>query len=302
MADTLDIEAIIQSTYHTGLLPQIANSQTHQRVDILRRFDVVRGARVLEIGCGQGDFTVVLAAAVGNEGHVTAVDPASLDYGSPQTLGQAQGEISAGPLGSRITWIQEDPIKFLSSLSTSGSPAFDLIVFANSLWYFSSPAQIQSTLTAAAKHSKHIAIAEYSLHASPSLQPAGAALPHMYAAYAQGALEVYKPTSESNIRTVISPRAITSLAEQDGLLKLVKEELMTPAPEVDDARWETSRVASKAFVEEINETLKGDEHQRERNLVLSLRDSMLSAMADLPGGKKDIRMMDVWCATFQSSM
>lgn len=56
---------------------------------------------MLEIGCGQGerpdehrflqllidkhetagDMTAVLAVVVGSEGHVTAIDPASADYG-----------------------------------------------------------------------------------------------------------------------------------------------------------------------------------------------------------------------------
>lgn len=39
------------------------------------------GKRVLEIGCGQGDCTAVLADRVGPNGHVTGVDPGPLDYG-----------------------------------------------------------------------------------------------------------------------------------------------------------------------------------------------------------------------------
>lgn len=60
---------------------KIALSQTKHRLEILARFDVAPGSNVLEVGCGQGDFTVVLAAAVGDTGRITAVDPASLDYG-----------------------------------------------------------------------------------------------------------------------------------------------------------------------------------------------------------------------------
>ena len=36
---------------------------------------------MLEIGCGQGDTTVVLADAVGENGSVVALDPGSPDYG-----------------------------------------------------------------------------------------------------------------------------------------------------------------------------------------------------------------------------
>jgi len=40
------------------------------------------GSKVLELGCGQGDCTTVLATTVGGEGSVVAVDPAELDYGT----------------------------------------------------------------------------------------------------------------------------------------------------------------------------------------------------------------------------
>ena len=43
---------------------------------------IPEGAKVLELGCGQGDTTAVLAALVGEAGKVTGVDPASLDYGT----------------------------------------------------------------------------------------------------------------------------------------------------------------------------------------------------------------------------
>jgi predicted methyltransferase len=56
--------------------------QTEHRIAILSRWNAHwEGANVLEIGCGQGDFTAVLAEAVGANGHVTAVDPGALTYG-----------------------------------------------------------------------------------------------------------------------------------------------------------------------------------------------------------------------------
>lgn len=54
----------------------------------------LEGAKVLELGCGQGDSTAVLAAIVGSAGHVTGVDPGSLDYGEvPLTFGLTINEI-----------------------------------------------------------------------------------------------------------------------------------------------------------------------------------------------------------------
>ena len=57
--------------------------QIQHRIDLITRWGIAAGENVLEIGCGQGDTTITLAAAVGEAGKVTAVDPASLDYGEP---------------------------------------------------------------------------------------------------------------------------------------------------------------------------------------------------------------------------
>ena len=56
------------------------------RVELVSFWDVKPGSRVLELGCGQGDCTVVIADAVGENGHVDAVDPGAPDYGEPRPL------------------------------------------------------------------------------------------------------------------------------------------------------------------------------------------------------------------------
>lgn len=57
-------------------------AQMEHRVDLVQYWDIQPGSRVLEIGCGQGDTTTVLADAVGEHGHVDAIDPGSPDYGT----------------------------------------------------------------------------------------------------------------------------------------------------------------------------------------------------------------------------
>jgi hypothetical protein len=59
------------------------NAQEKHRLTLVSFWDITPGSRVLEIGCGQGDCTVVLADAVGENGHVDAVDPGAPDYGMP---------------------------------------------------------------------------------------------------------------------------------------------------------------------------------------------------------------------------
>ena len=76
-----DLDAIAELYPHSPKHFAVARAQIQQRADLVRFWDVKPGEKVLEIGCGQGDCTVVLATAVGEEGSVTAVDPASLDYG-----------------------------------------------------------------------------------------------------------------------------------------------------------------------------------------------------------------------------
>lgn len=53
------------------------------RQELINLWGILPGSTVLEIGPGQGDFTVALADALGPKGRVVAVDPAPLDQGKP---------------------------------------------------------------------------------------------------------------------------------------------------------------------------------------------------------------------------
>lgn len=82
MAEQLDAEAIARLSLHDPKHFKIQHAQTFHRVALLQEWLIPAGSNVLELGCGQGDCTTVLATAVGDQGSVTAVDPADLDYGT----------------------------------------------------------------------------------------------------------------------------------------------------------------------------------------------------------------------------
>ncbi|KAJ7637622.1 putative SAM-dependent methyltransferase [Mycena polygramma] len=263
-------------------------TQAQYRLDLVAKWPITNGSRVLELGCGQGDATLALAEAVGETGHVDAVDPAHLDYGSPKTLGQAQDTISAGPLGKRIAWIQAEPLAFLSA--NPDAPRYDVAILAHSLWYFATPALILETLRALATRARHVCIAEWSL----SCAEGTSGTTHLLAVLTQAAMECRNPASESNVRTVVSPARIKELAAQAGLV-LQTEALVTPGAEMYDGRWETDVIVRKKFVEDVEEFIKDD---REKAVVYALKDAVEASLARV-GGMKGVGTMDGWVATFE---
>ena len=82
MSTQLDTESIARLSLHDLTNFGIQHSQTLHRLAILQHWRISTGSKVLELGCGQGDCTTVLASAVGEQCKVVAVDPAELDYGT----------------------------------------------------------------------------------------------------------------------------------------------------------------------------------------------------------------------------
>ncbi|RAL00574.1 class I SAM-dependent methyltransferase [Aspergillus ibericus CBS 121593] len=289
MSTQLDAASIARISLHDPIHFRIQHSQTIHRLALLQHWNIPTDSNVLELGCGQGDCTTVLANAVGEQGKVVAVDPADLDYGAPYTLGQAQGHISEGPLGKQITWVQQTPQDYLSSLPDS--TVFDTTVLAHSLWYFASPAVILSTFQALKQHSKRLLLAEWSLVAThPSAQP------HVLAALTQAALECRKKDSVSNVRTVLGPKRLTQLALAAGW-RLQKETRVQADEGLLDGQWEVAACLSSSFEREVQEQVRDE---RERAVVLAARDACEASLEGISGGRKGVRSMDVWVASFVS--
>ncbi|KAK0432464.1 S-adenosyl-L-methionine-dependent methyltransferase [Armillaria borealis] len=233
---------------------------TEHRLAILSKWDIPKGSRVLELGCGQGDCTAVLAELVGPNGHVTAVDPGYLDYW----------------FGRVFTWKHADPIEFLKN----DDGEYDIAVLVLCTWYFASPKVLSDMLLTLAKSKvDKVCIAEWSLSSTQ-------AQCHILAALAQAALQYHKPSSSSNIRTLFSPAVLEASAIEAGL-KLQSSTILIPADNVLDGVWEVQMVLGAAFMKDLDSFVKDDRQKRPDQ-----------ASYEQAGGRKQIRSMDVWCATF----
>jgi 2-polyprenyl-3-methyl-5-hydroxy-6-metoxy-1,4-benzoquinol methylase len=252
---------------------------------LVNKWAISSNSKVLEIGCGQGLCTEALAKTVGRGGHIDAIDPGPLDYGSPETLGHAQARLSKTNCGPQIKWHQSSSLDFLA-LTKQGT--YDYAVLCHSIWYFSSPAQVSETLSALRGKVLKLCIAEYALSATEA-----AAVPHVLTALARASLEAHKHVSEENIRTAFAPNSIRSMAEAAGW-KLVKEDIIVSSEGLEDGGWETKTVVSDAFLEEVDANI---EEEKVRVVMSSMREAVKTAVQNLKG--KPIRTMDVWVATFK---
>ncbi|KAF1960853.1 S-adenosyl-L-methionine-dependent methyltransferase [Byssothecium circinans] len=223
------------STAH-NLLP----AQTTHRIAILQHSGITNGNNLLEIGCGQGDCTTVLALLYPNS-HIDAIDPGALDYGAPETLGQAHKRIKSYDFGNRVSFHQATPVQFLQGGDSDGKKekgtdvekreyAYDIAILCHCLWYFPSKDDVLATFKAARRSAKHLFIAEWGLRSNT---PQGQT--HVLAALARAACESRIPHSTENIRLPLAPATIKELAGKAGWT-LEEEAWIVPGEELEDAR------------------------------------------------------------------
>ncbi|KOO49526.1 class I SAM-dependent methyltransferase [Viridibacillus arvi] len=223
------IEEIVDCMAIYGNDSTIQKIQTAHRLKLAQFCSIKKGMRVLEIGCGQGDTTAVLAHLVGEEGFVHGIDVAAADYGSPITLGEATRHLKASKLGAQIqinlaTDVIGDEIDF-------PEPSFDIVVLSHCSWYFQSAEQLAAVLKKARKWGKTLCFAEWDARVTNIEQ-----YPHFLAVLIQAQYEVYKETSISNIRTLFTAEDIKKIIQQTGW-EIQKENIIF-SPELQDGEWE----------------------------------------------------------------
>ncbi|RKO83280.1 hypothetical protein BDK51DRAFT_23609 [Blyttiomyces helicus] len=253
--------------------PDLHLRDTKHRLDLISKCGIPLGAKVLEIGCGRGEFTAVLADVVGPTGHVTGIDFGLVDEGTPITPHQSRTHLSSTILGPRITWTTTtpSPLTFLATPPTK----YDIAVLAHSAWH---TPNLYETLAALSSLTSRLCIAEWSLSSS-----SGAGLPHILAVLAQA---VIAPRNTS----VVSPIGIKQMAREGGWM-LETEAFVTPHEELRDARREVEALGSERF----RTDLEGVGDEKRVGAVRALVDAARMGLRE--GG--DVPCMDVWCGVFR---
>jgi SAM-dependent methyltransferase len=207
----------------------IQQIQSDYRRRLADTWKIAPGSRILEIGCGQGDMTAILADRVGPTGHVVAVDVAGPDYGAPLTLGEATDLIKASPVGNRVDF--HFNFNVLDPQKSFDDDAFDNVVLAHCSWYFASPEALLNTLRTVKPWARRLCFAEWDLQPRSLDQ-----VPHLLAVLIQGQVEAFKTTSRANVRTPLSVDRLRQIIGEAGWS--IKAESSVETVALQDADWE----------------------------------------------------------------
>ncbi|REB07266.1 class I SAM-dependent methyltransferase [Sporosarcina sp. BI001-red] len=204
---------------------EIQQIQLQHRLSLVEAFNLPKGGRILEIGCGQGDTTMAIAHSIGHTGKVVAIDNASRDYGSPFTLGQATDHILQSSLGERITFHLETDFN-----NFEVEVPFDVAVFSHCSWYFKNPFELLGFLKRVRGLAKRICFAEWDLQFTEMSQRSHFVAVSILALYSQFV------ENESNVQNLFNKSQIQQLLEQAGFQ--IEKDKIVDATFLPDAKWE----------------------------------------------------------------
>ncbi|PYH65818.1 class I SAM-dependent methyltransferase [Aspergillus vadensis CBS 113365] len=218
---------------------------------LTQAWDIEQGSRVLDIGCGQGESSLVLALINGSHGHITAIDTAPPNYGGPYTVEQSQKYIQASTLGQGIQFLRTDTASLLSQPTSTDQ--FDAAVLCHSLWYFPDRASIAQVFQILANAKvRYLCLAEYGFRASRPAQ-----VPHILAARAQAQYHSLRKSAatgsrEPNVRSALTPEELLDVAHETGWREK-RSGYIQPDSQLWDGHWEVEFVSSPLFRQWIQE-------------------------------------------------
>ena len=250
-------EIILDAMGLTGAARDAQRSQTLHRLKLVAFWGIAPGARVLEVGCGQGDTSAVLAWAVGPQGSVHAVDPAPAHFGAPTSLGEATARLKASVLGEQLQFTLND--QGLMDPARFASAQFDWVVFSHCAWYFASRDAWVAQLHVARQWAKRLGVAEWDIRAGCDQQWA-----HALAVLLQAQQEAQAPQGEANVRTLLTPQDLLDTTQEAGWQLSVQGCLGSDA--LQDGAWEIAMAT-----DDVSEARDAGLPVQQRRLLASLR-------------------------------
>ncbi|WP_419882174.1 class I SAM-dependent methyltransferase [Peribacillus sp. B-H-3] len=253
----------------------IQKVQTEHRIKLAQFWGIKEGSRVLEIGCGQGDTTAVLAYLAGETGFVHGVDIASPDYGAPATLGASADFLKKSYLGNRITFDFETDV--LSPGVDFPDNYFDFIILSHCSWYFKSSGEFSSVLNRSRKWGRQLCFAEWDARITSIEQ-----YPHLLAILIQAQYESFKNDSDSNVRTLFTPDDAKRIAREAGFT--IQKETSLFSPGLQDAEWEIDYLLQEyhgemSLIDEMPDKLKSLIHSEVNLLQESIKHRQVKPMS-----------------------
>lgn len=282
--------------YEPSLEAEVYIPRFQNRLTIVDAWSISAGLHLLDIGCGQGESSLALALAVSPLGHITALDPAQPEYGTPFTVAESHSYILKSSLGPRISFRQSDVPSFFRNVKPEDATIYNGACLLQSLMYFPTLASVGDLFqTLAHAGIAKVYVAEYTFTADNEAQ-----IPHYLAARAQALFYNYQGphvpgVREQNVRAAPTPKAIEEAAFKAGFM-VSREGKISPEEKMREGYYEAKYVAGNNFTSKVLSAGLNVEQEAEiLSYVPKVRDAMKKQEEQgCPHG----RAMDVWWAEY----
>lgn len=264
------------------------------RLAITEAWAIEPGARVLDIGCGQGESSVVLAQVLGPTSAIVGIDTARPDYGRPYNVSQSQEHIAGTEIGSRIEFHRADAAAFFRSSDRAPAEFLDAATLCHSLWYFPDRQSVLELFrTLGGARLPKIYLAEYAFQASSLEQE-----PHLLASKSQALFHSYKAPRPAgartlNVRAAPDIKFIEEAAQRAGYY-FRRQGSITPGSDMLEGHFEAVYTQSEAYTERVKAEGLAKEKEQEVLSYVPLIERAFEKMRSC--GKDKGRAMDVWWA------